>query len=90
MKPLFRHPHGNQLRLDMLTSMIFGGISEFVLDDPAPDARLEHVVRLDYAHPPAAPPAPVCIALPAYIREAVAARHAAAGAAGSAPAGPVL
>ncbi len=78
LKPLLRHPHGNQQRLDDLTRRLFGGFAEFVLEDPPADRELQYLVRLDVAHPPPPPPAPTCIRFPPEFAAAIAAHRAAA------------
>jgi hypothetical protein len=81
LKPLLRHPNGNQQRLDDLTRTLFGGFSEFVLDDPPPERELQHLIRLNVENPPPRPAEPTRVPLPQYILDAIAAREEAAAAA---------
>jgi hypothetical protein len=47
LKPLFRHPNGDDERIVRLTDTLFGGFAEFVLQTPGPDTPLQFVVPLD-------------------------------------------
>jgi hypothetical protein len=47
LKPLFLHPHGEPDRVVRLSRHLFGGLAEYVLNDPGPDAtNLTHVVEV--------------------------------------------